>query len=60
MFLIVGVEDVKGIAIRDLGDLAGEGVGEGRVQSVAMGALVSLVEQRQRLVNDRVRITNRL
>ncbi len=60
MFLIVGVEDVEGIAIRDLDDLAGQGIGGGRVQSVAMGALVSLVEQRQRLVNDRVRITNRL
>ncbi len=26
VFLIVGVEDVKGIAIRNLDDLAGEGI----------------------------------
>ena len=30
MFLIVGVEDVKRIAVRNLDDLAGEGVGRGR------------------------------
>jgi hypothetical protein len=28
--LIVGVENVEGIAIRNLDDLAGEGIGEGR------------------------------
>ncbi len=27
--MIVGVEDVEGIAIRNLDDLAGEGIGEG-------------------------------
>ncbi len=30
MFLIIGVEDVEGIAVRNLDDLAGEGIGEGR------------------------------
>ncbi len=30
VFLIVGVEDVDGIAIRNLDDLAGGGVGGGR------------------------------
>ncbi len=29
MLLIVGVEDVKRIAIRNLDDLAGEGIGRG-------------------------------
>ncbi len=29
--LIVGVEDVEGIAIRNLDDLAGEGIGNGRM-----------------------------
>ena len=30
VFLIVGVEDVEGIVIRNLDDLADEGIGEGR------------------------------
>jgi len=29
VLLIVGVEDVEGIAIRNLDDLAGEGIGRG-------------------------------
>ncbi len=31
VFLIVGVEDVKGIAVHYLDDLAGEDIGRGRV-----------------------------
>ena len=30
LLLIVGVEHVEGIAVRNLDDLAGEGVGKGR------------------------------
>ncbi len=38
MFLIVGVDDVEGIAIGNLNDLAGEGIGEGRYAEKYEGA----------------------
>ncbi len=37
MLFMIGIEDVEGIAVRNLDDLAGEGIGEGRYGEAYLG-----------------------